>query len=174
MVLEFWKVSQIQFPGTMASGRAKRFGRRSSAVADQQGTGRDHVQDQNTGTPEQCYHDEHLDFDFENKRLLLDTKPLRLNPKKYDLLALLIRNAGELVTRETLLMCVWGYSNDVCTRTLDVHIRRLRKMMGDHSRTYIETIFGVGYRFRPFTKPRRIPPDDGKIPKAAGNSKPTL
>jgi len=147
---KIFNVAQNQLPGAMAAGRAKRFGRSSDEAAGQRETSRDYIQDQNIGKPEPCYHDEHLDFDFEHKILLLDTKPLRLNPKEYDLLALLIRNAGELITRETLLLCVWGYSNDVCTRTLDVHIRRLRKMMGDHSRTYIETIFGVGYRFQPF------------------------
>jgi two-component system, OmpR family, alkaline phosphatase synthesis response regulator PhoP len=95
-------------------------------------------------------------MDFRHKTALLDTKPLVLTRKEYDLLALLIQNAGELVTRETLLLRVWGYSNQIRTRTLDVHIRRLRKKLGDHSGTYIETIFGVGYRFQPFRAPQRV------------------
>jgi DNA-binding response OmpR family regulator len=52
---------------------------------------------------------------------------------------------------------VWGYSNQIRTRTLDVHIRRLRKKLGEHSGTYIETIFSVGYRFQPFRAPRLVP-----------------
>jgi two-component system alkaline phosphatase synthesis response regulator PhoP len=107
-------------------------------------------------TYEQRYHDQHLDLDFERKTALLDTRPLGLTRKEYELLALLIQNAGEVVTRETLLMRVWGYSNQIRTRTLDVHIRRLRKKLGEHSGTYIETIFSVGYRFQPFRAPRLI------------------
>jgi len=105
---------------------------------------------------EQRYHDQHLDLDFENKIALLDTKPLGLTRKEYDLLALLIQNAGEVVTREALLLRVWGYSNQIRTRTLDVHIRRLRKKLGEHSGAYIETIFSVGYRFQPFRAPRVV------------------
>ncbi len=110
-----------------------------------------------TATHEQRYQDQHLDLDFEHKTALLDAKPLGLTRKEYDLLALLIQNAGEVVTRETLLLRVWGYSNQIRTRTLDVHIRRLRKKMGEHSGSYIETIFSVGYRFQPFRAPRLVP-----------------
>lgn len=103
---------------------------------------------------ERRYHDQHLDMDFERRTALLDAKPLGLTRKEYELLALLIQNAGEVVTRDALLMRVWGYSNQIRTRTLDVHIRRLRKKLGEHSNTYIETIFSVGYRFQPFRAPR--------------------
>src|ERR1700733_11188710 len=102
------------------------------------------------------YQDQHLDLDFENKVALLDARPLGLTRKEYDLLELLIQNAGEVVDREILLMRVWGYNNQIRTRTLDVHIRRLRKKIGEHSGVYIETIFGVGYRFQPFRAPRRV------------------
>ena len=109
-----------------------------------------------TPTHDQRYHDQHLDMDFEHKTAMLDTKPLGLTRKEYDLLALLIQNAGEVVTREALLLRVWGYSNQIRTRTLDVHIRRLRKKLGENSGTYIETIFSVGYRFQPFRAPRLV------------------
>ena len=112
---------------------------------------------QMTPTHEQRYHDQHLDMDFEHKTAMLDTKPLGLTRKEYELLALLIQNAGEVVTREALLMRVWGYSNQIRTRTLDVHIRRLRKKLGEHSGAYIETIFSVGYRFQPYRAPRVMP-----------------
>ena len=112
---------------------------------------------QMTASLEQRYHDQHLDLDFEHKTAMLDSRPVALTRKEFDLLALLIQNAGEVVTRETLLMRVWGYSNQIRTRTLDVHIRRLRKKMGEHSGVYIETIFSVGYRFQPFRAPRLMP-----------------
>lgn len=105
---------------------------------------------------EQRYQDQHLDMDFEHRTAVLDTKPLGLTRKEYELLAMLIQNAGDVVSRETLLLRVWGYNNQIRTRTLDVHIRRLRKKMGEHSGVYIETIFGVGYRFQPFRAPRAV------------------
>ncbi|MFN7999092.1 MAG: winged helix-turn-helix domain-containing protein [Bryobacteraceae bacterium] len=111
---------------------------------------------QMTGTYAQRYQDQHLDLDFEHRIATLDSKPLGLTRKEYELLALLIQNAGEVVGRETLLYRVWGYNNQIRTRTLDVHIRRLRKKIGEHSGVYIETIFGVGYRFQPFRAPRPV------------------
>jgi two-component system, OmpR family, alkaline phosphatase synthesis response regulator PhoP len=105
---------------------------------------------------EQRYQDQHLDLDFEHKIAFLDSKPLALTRKEYDLLALLIQNAGEVVNREALLLRIWGYSNQIRTRTLDVHIRRLRRKLGAYSNVYIETIFGVGYRFQPYRPPRLV------------------
>ena len=109
-----------------------------------------------TTTHGQRYQDQHLDVDFEHKLAMLDAKLLGLTRKEYELLALLIQNAGEVVGREALLFRVWGYSNQIRTRTLDVHIRRLRKKLGSYSATYIETIFGVGYRFQPFRVPKPV------------------
>jgi DNA-binding response OmpR family regulator len=105
---------------------------------------------------EQHYRDQHLDLDFGNKTALLDYAPLTLTRKEYDLLAFLIEHAGELVTRETLLLRVWGYSNQIRTRTLDVHILRLRRKLGEHSGNYIETIVNAGYRFQPFRGPHLV------------------
>jgi DNA-binding response OmpR family regulator len=105
---------------------------------------------------ERHYHDQHLDLDFANKTALLDSKPLTLTRKEYDLLAFLIEHAGELVTRETLLLRVWGYNNQIRTRTLDVHVLRLRRKLGEHSGKYIETIFKAGYRFQPFRGPQLV------------------
>jgi len=104
--------------------------------------------------PVQIYRDEHLSVDFRQQLALLDNRPLTLTRKEYDLLALLVRHAGEIVPREALLMRIWGYGADIRTRTLDVHIRRLRKKLGNLADQYIETIFGIGYRFQPFHAPR--------------------
>ncbi len=100
------------------------------------------------------YRDEHLDFEFHTASARLDARPLVLTRKECELLALLIENSGEIVPREVLLFRVWGYGPDIRTRTLDVHIRRLRKKLGAFGDQYIETIFGVGYRFQPYREPR--------------------
>jgi DNA-binding response OmpR family regulator len=95
------------------------------------------------------YQDCHLSVDFREQLVLLDGQRLVLRKKEFNLLALLVQNAGQVVSRESLLSLVWGYSGGVRTRTLDVHVRRLRSKLGSHADRYIETIFGIGYRFRP-------------------------
>jgi DNA-binding response OmpR family regulator len=49
-----------------------------------------------------------------------------------------------------LLREIWGYGSGIRTRTLDVHVRRVRKKLGAFADQYIETIFGIGYRFQPY------------------------
>ena len=96
------------------------------------------------------YLDPHLIIDFDCETAQLDGKPVQLTHKAFCLLAFLARHPGQLITRETLLNMVWGYGAGIRTRTLDVHIRRLRKGLGHYGNTYVETIFGVGYRFQPY------------------------
>jgi DNA-binding response OmpR family regulator len=74
-----------------------------------------------------------------------DGVPVHLTKKEFDLLWLLIRNRSRVVTRDTILARLWDYDADVETRTVDVHIRSLRKKLGDDR---IETVVGLGYRFR--------------------------
>jgi two-component system, OmpR family, alkaline phosphatase synthesis response regulator PhoP len=102
------------------------------------------------------YQDEHLSVDFRQRAAGLDQQPITLTRKEYDLLALLVEHAGEIIPRDALLMQVWGYNSEIRTRTLDVHIRRLRKKLGGYAEQYIETIFGIGYRFQPFHAPRFV------------------
>jgi DNA-binding response OmpR family regulator len=71
-----------------------------------------------------------------------------LTRKEFDLLAALIRNRGRVLTRDRLLEEVWGYDYPGETRTVDVHVRRLRQKLGDAGKDNIETVVGVGYRFR--------------------------
>jgi len=104
------------------------------------------------------YQDAHLEIDVADKVALLDSSLLPLTRKEYELLLLLVENAGEVVPREDILMRVWGYGSGIRTRTLDVHIRRLRKQLGSYGAPYIETIFGIGYRFQPFRLSRRFQP----------------
>jgi DNA-binding response OmpR family regulator len=100
------------------------------------------------------YCDEHLAINFDRQSATLDSAPMTLTRKEYDLLALLVQHAGEIIPRDALLLRVWGYGADIRTRTLDVHVRRLRKKLGTYAELYIETIFGIGYRFQPFHAPR--------------------
>jgi two-component system alkaline phosphatase synthesis response regulator PhoP len=66
-----------------------------------------------------------------------------LTPKEFDLLKLFLLNKGKVLTRELLLEKIWGYEYDGDTRTVDVHIRRLRQKIGEE---YITTVRGVGYK----------------------------
>ena len=100
------------------------------------------------------YRDEHFAIDFELRTATMDSEQLVLTSKEYELLSLMVRHAGTIIPRQELLMNVWGYGPAIRTRTLDVHIRRLRKKLGVHADRYIETIFGIGYRFQPFSAPR--------------------
>ena len=111
------------------------------------------------------YQDPHLEVDFMRASASLDSRRMVLTRKEFDLLSLLVQNAGEIISREALLWRVWGYSTQIRTRTLDVHIRRLRKKLGSYSDQYIETIFGIGYRFQPF-RPQRALVDYG-VPAVA-------
>jgi DNA-binding response OmpR family regulator len=100
------------------------------------------------------YRDEHCIVDFQSQSAFVDSAAMTLTRKEFELLATLANNAGEIVPREVLLQDIWGYSREIRTRTLDVHIRRLRKKLGQYGDKYIETIFGVGYRFQPYRTPR--------------------
>jgi two-component system phosphate regulon response regulator PhoB len=100
------------------------------------------------------YRDEHLVLDFEQRTVAVDSEVLTLTYKEYALIAFLVQRSGEIVPRQVLLSDLWGYGPDIRTRTLDVHIRRLRRKIGAHADRYIETIFGSGYRFQPFHAPR--------------------
>lgn len=74
----------------------------------------------------------------------VEGRPVHLTKKEFDLLWLLIRSGGRVVTRDTILSRLWDYAADVETRTVDVHVRSLRKKLGED---VIETVVGVGYRF---------------------------
>jgi len=79
----------------------------------------------------------------------LDGHPLDLTLKEYQLLAFLMGHPGRAFTREQLLSEVWGYDYYGGTRTVDVHVRRLRAKIGDFAESTIATVRGMGYRFDP-------------------------
>jgi DNA-binding response OmpR family regulator len=95
------------------------------------------------------YQDARISVDFDDIRLTCDGSDIKLTRKEFALLEHLIKNLGRVATRQQLLDNVWGYSYFGDTRTLDVHIRRLRQKMGDCGGC-IETVVGVGYRFTDF------------------------
>ena len=92
-----------------------------------------------------------LKADFEKREIHVKDKKLDLTLKEFELLEILIRNKGKILTRDTLLDKIWGYEYIGETRTVDVHIRYLRKKVeeDDKNPKLIETIRGVGYRFNP-------------------------
>lgn len=92
-----------------------------------------------------------LTADFDKREILVNDKKLDLTLKEFELLEILIRNKGKILTRDTLLDKIWGYEYIGETRTVDVHIRYLRKKieLDDKNPKLIETIRGVGYRFNP-------------------------
>ena len=92
------------------------------------------------------YEDGRLAIDFGDMRVACDGESVRLTRKEFSLLAALARGAGRVATRQQLLDNVWGYEYYGDTRTLDVHIRRLRQKLGSCG-TCVETVVGVGYRF---------------------------
>ena len=87
-----------------------------------------------------------LAIDFTARTVCVDGERLSLSPKEYDLLFYLVKNRGIALTRERLITEVWGYDFYGDDRTLDTHIKLLRKSLGDCGR-YIVTLRGVGYRF---------------------------
>ena len=84
-----------------------------------------------------------------NYEVLINNIRVHLRFKEYELLLLLASNPGRVYDRATLLNQIWGYDYFGGTRTVDVHIRRLRSKIENNSENpYIETIWNVGYRFR--------------------------
>ena len=73
----------------------------------------------------------------------------KLTFKEFSLLKLLVQNAGRVLSRDKILDSVWGYNYYSESRTVDVHIRRIRKKLGPGAENYIDTVIGVGYRFKP-------------------------
>ena len=87
-----------------------------------------------------------LSIDFDARIVTVDGQRVELSPKEYDLLAYLVNNRNLALTREMLITNVWGYDFYGDDRTLDTHIKLLRKSLGPYAR-FIVTLRGVGYRF---------------------------
>jgi len=88
-----------------------------------------------------------LEIDVEKFAVKIDNKNKFFPRKEFQLLHFLASNPGKVMKRETLLKEIWGNDVFVIDRTIDVHIRKVREKLGKHSEI-IETIKGVGYRFK--------------------------
>ena len=89
-----------------------------------------------------------LQIDTSSYEVTIKGERVGLRFKEYELLKLLAENPGRVFSRDALLNQIWGYEYFGGTRTVDVHIRRLRSKIGDAEHHFIETIWNVGYRFR--------------------------
>ena len=98
-----------------------------------------------------AYSDAYLTIDYNLRTVTLESRAVELTSKEFAMLAFLAGHAGEIMPREALLAAVWGYNEQVRTRTLDVHLARVRKKLGALGHRYIETVFGSGCRFQPQT-----------------------
>ena len=90
---------------------------------------------------------EDLIIDMNSYEVIAQGKSLYLTYKEYELLKFLALNRGRVFTREVLLDKVWGYDNYAGTRTVDIHIQRLRTKLGGKSSSFIHTVRNVGYCF---------------------------
>lgn len=97
-----------------------------------------------TKKEESAYTCGELSIDFAARRVFMEGHEVTLTAMEFDLLAMLVRRRNVAVSREELLLGVWGYDYAGETRTVDVHIQRLRSKIGA---TRIETVYKYGYRF---------------------------
>lgn len=87
-----------------------------------------------------------LCVDFSARTVEIDGERINMTPKEYDLFFFMVKNKGLALTRETLISKVWGYDFFGDDRTLDTHIKLLRKSLKDYAKLIV-TLRGVGYRF---------------------------
>jgi DNA-binding response OmpR family regulator len=97
------------------------------------------------GVPEDSYRDTRLEVERGAMEVRLDGEPVRLTMREFELLWYLVTTRPRVASRESILERVWGLSSEIETRTVDVHVRALRKKLGSET---IETVIGAGYRFR--------------------------
>ncbi|HEX6465642.1 MAG TPA: response regulator transcription factor [Vicinamibacterales bacterium] len=92
------------------------------------------------------YTGKHLVADFDAVAVTVDTKPVKLTRREFELLRFLVENKNRVLSRDRLLERVWGYDRFIETRSVDVHVGRLRAKLGSAGQQ-IETVIGLGYRF---------------------------
>ncbi len=122
--------------------------------------------------PAADYADPRLKIYLEQRRVRFDGAVVPLPDREFDVLATLAANEGRTVSRRALLTGLWNFPPGLKSRTLDVHIHRLRTRLKDHEGLNLETVFGVGYRFRRFADPAEgsaqpesaLDSDDGPAP----------
>ncbi len=93
---------------------------------------------------EEIFEEGNIKIDTGRHEVRVNGKEISLTPKEFELIRYLIINKGRVLSRDLLLEKIWGYEYAGDTRTVDVHVRRLRKKI---NKNYIETVRGVGYKF---------------------------
>ncbi len=88
----------------------------------------------------------HLTADFDAVAIAVDGVAVRLTRREFELLRFLVENRNRVLSRDRLLERVWGYDRFIETRSVDVHVGRLRAKLGPAGQQ-IETVVGLGYRF---------------------------
>jgi DNA-binding response OmpR family regulator len=94
----------------------------------------------------QVYRGKHLTADFDAVSILVDGESVRLTRREFELLRFLVENRNRVISRDRLLERVWGYDRYIETRSVDVHVGRLRAKLRTAGHQ-IETVVGLGYRF---------------------------
>ena len=91
---------------------------------------------------------EHFEINKNTREVFLDGEPItNLTPKEFDLLYYFAQHPKQVFSRDQLLEQVWGYEFYGDERTVDVHIKRLRKKVGTQNLPFFHTVWGVGYKF---------------------------
>lgn len=90
---------------------------------------------------------ESLEINLTNYSVVCDEKHVEMPPKELELLYCLASSPNQVFTREQLLDRIWGYEYVGDTRTVDVHIKRLREKLKDHPHWSLSTVWGIGYKF---------------------------
>jgi two-component system response regulator VicR len=113
-------------------------------------TSRETSPDNNTPLVADSIKNAELQIFLKERTVLINNEEIHLTPKEFDLLYLLMDNLEQVFSREILLEKIWGYDYYGGTRTVDMHIRRLRKKIEITDKKYIQTVFGVGYKMKKF------------------------
>jgi DNA-binding response OmpR family regulator len=114
-------------------------------------------------TPE--YRGQHLTADFDAVSVAVDGRAIRLTRREFELLRYLVQNKNRVVSRDRLLERIWGYDRLVETRSVDVHVGRLRGKLGDAGRQ-IETVVGPGLSLYRLS----LPDPSGRHPRDESSS----
>ena len=100
----------------------------------------------NSGPEREILHNGSLILDVNSHIVTVDDKECTLTKREFALLEVLMRNAGSVLSRQEILDHAWGIATEIETRTVDMHVKTLRRKLGDAGR-FIHTVRGVGYRF---------------------------
>ncbi len=152
--------------GLLASPGQHRQGVQQAASAQQGGAGSVQAASarQATPAPDPVFTSGDLEIDEQGYSVRVRGRGIRLAYKEFELLNFFARHPGRAFTRNQLLQSVWGYDYYGGTRTVDVHVRRLRVKLGAQESGMISTVRNVGYRYDPFIDGRRA--DGEELEKA--------